>query len=173
MSERTVTMRGAILEVAGEALSVGDPAPAFSLIQRGPDGLREVTLGDFEGKTLIISVVPSLDSPVCEKQTVRFNDEAISLPLEVEVLTVSMDLPFAQARFCNDKGTHQIQTASDHFDGNFGRAYGVLVESLRLLCRAVFVINNSGVVMHAEYVPEVTDQPDYDTALAAARQPTD
>lgn len=173
MPERSVTMRGAVLDLTGPELAVGDPAPEFTLIQRGPDGLRELTLGDFEGKTLVLSVVPSLDSPVCERQTVRFNDEAISLPLEVEVLTVSMDLPFAQARFCNEKGTHQIQTASDHMTGDFGRAYGVLIESLRLLCRAVFVIDNGGVINYVEYVPEVTDLPNYDAALAAARQPMD
>src|SRR5437016_158566 len=105
MAERTVTMRGNPLPVAGPELHPGDRAPDFKLHQRSPDGLKDVTLADFAGKTLILSVVPSLDTPVCEIQTKRFNEEASSLPYGTEVLTVSMDLPFAQARFCGEKGT--------------------------------------------------------------------
>lgn len=173
MSDRTVKMRGTPLPLAGPELHVGDRAPEFKLIQRGPEGLREITWNDFEGKNVILSVVPSLDTPVCEKQTVRFNDEVISLPSSVEVLTVSMDLPFAQARFCSEKGTHQIQVASDHRTAEFGTAYGVLIEPLRLLARAVFVVDTSRTIRYVEYVPEVTDQPDYDRVLAAARELTD
>ncbi len=173
MSERTVKMRGTPLALLGAELCVGDHAPDINLIQRGPDGLREITWDDFDGKTVILSVVPSLDTPVCEKQTIRFNDEVISLPANVEVLTVSMDLPFAQARFCSDKGTHQVQTASDHRTAQFGEAYGVLIEPLRLLARAVFVVDPSRQIRYVEYVPEVTQQPDYDRVLAAARELTD
>lgn len=173
MSERTVTMRGTPLPLVGPELRVGDRAPDFRLIQRGPEGLREITWDDFEGKNVILSVVPSLDTPVCEKQTIRFNDEVISLPSNVEVLTVSMDLPFAQARFCSEKGTHQIQTASDHRTAEFGQSYGVLIEPLRLLARAVFVVDVNRQIRYVEYVPEVTDQPDYDRVLAAARELTD
>jgi thiol peroxidase len=170
MSERTVKMRGTPLPLAGPELSVGDRAPDIALVQRGPEGLREITWDDFDGKCVILSVVPSLDTPVCERQTVRFNDEVISLPANVEVLTISMDLPFAQARFCSDKGTHQVQTASDHRSGEFGTAYGVLIEPLRLLARAVFVVDADRRIRYVQYVPEVTDQPDYEPVLSVARE---
>jgi thioredoxin-dependent peroxiredoxin len=173
MEQRTVTMRGTSLPLAGPELHPGDTAPDFKLVQRGSEGLKDVSLADYEGKTLILSVVPSLDTPVCERQTLRFNDEVLSLPADVEVLTVSMDLPFAQARFCMDKGAHQVQTASDHRDAAFGHAYGTLIEPLRLECRAVFVVGPDGKLRHAQYVPEVTDLPDYDAALAAARNAVD
>lgn len=173
MSDRTTTMRGTPLPLVGPELHVGDKAPDFTLHQRGPDGLRDVTLEDFAGKTVILSVVPSLDTPVCEIQTKKFNDEITSLPPSVEVLTVSMDLPFAQARFCSDKGTHHIKTASDHRDATFGSAYGTLIEPLRIESRAVFVIGPDSTLKHVEYVPEVADQPDYESALAAAKEPQD
>src|SRR5690242_2809302 len=114
MADRTTMMRGNPLPVAGPELHAGEAAPDFKLHQRGPDGLKDVTLDDFAGKTLVLSVVPSLDTPVCELQTKRFDEEVTTLPPGVEILTVSMDLPFAQARFCNDKLTHNVQTASDH-----------------------------------------------------------
>ncbi len=170
MTERTVKMRGAVLPLVGPELSVGDRAPDFTLIQRGPDGLREITWADFDGKCVILSVVPSLDTPVCERQTIRFNDEVISLPANVEVLTVSMDLPFAQARFCSEKGTHQVQTASDHRTAEFGTAYGVLIEPLRLLARAVFVVDADRQIRYVQYVPEITEQPDFEPVLAVVRE---
>lgn len=173
MSERTTTMRGNTLPLEGPELHVGDKAPDFKLHQRGPDGLRDVTLADFQDKTLILSVVPSLDTPVCEMQTKKFNEEIISLPSDVEVLTVSMDLPFAQARFCSDKGTHHIKTASDHRDASFGTAYGTLIPPLRIESRAVFVVGKDGTLKHVEYVPEVTEQPNYEAAVAAARAAQD
>ena len=169
MSDRTTNMRGNALPLVGPELKVGDAAPDFKLVQRSPDGLKDLSLADFEGKTLVLSVVPSLDTPVCEIQTKRFNDDVVGLPSSVDVLTVSMDLPFAQARFCGDKGTHHIQTASDHRDANFGAAYGTLIEPLRLESRAVFVIGPDKNLAYVQYVPEVTDEPDYDSALAAAR----
>ncbi len=170
MAGRTVKMRGTPLPVAGPELHAGDPAPDFKLHQRGPEGLRDVTLRDFAGKTLLLSVVPSLDTPVCEAQTKRFDEEAARLPGDVAILTVSMDLPFAQARFCGEKGVDRLQTASDHRDGSFGRAYGTLIEPLRLEARAVFVVGRDGRLRHVEYVPEVTEHPHYDSALAAARR---
>jgi thiol peroxidase len=115
-------------------------------------------------------VLPSLDTPVCEAQTKRFDEEAARLPANVAVLTVSMDLPFAQARFCGDKGIDRVQTASDHRDAGFGRAYGTLIEPLRLEARALFVVGADGHLKHVQYVPEVTEHPDYDAALAAARR---
>jgi len=169
MSERTTAMRGNELPLEGPELHVGDKAPDFKLHQRGPEGLGDVTLADFDGKTLILSVVPSLDTPVCEIQTKRFNEEVVGLPADVDVLTVSMDLPFAQARFCSDKGTHHIKTASDHRDASFGTAYGTLIPPLRIESRAVFVIGKDGTLKYVEYVPEVTDQPNYSAAIDAAK----
>jgi len=169
MSGRTTTMRGNPLPLSGPELHVGDPAPDFKLHQRGPEGLADVTLADFAGKTLVLSVVPSLDTPVCELQTKRFNDEVVGLPSDVEVLTVSMDLPFAQARFCTDKGTHHIKTASDHRDASFGNAYGTLIEPLRIESRAVFVVGPDKTIKYVQYVPEVAEQPDYEPVLEAAR----
>jgi thiol peroxidase len=170
MAGRTVKMRGNPLPVAGPELRVGDRAPDFKLHQRGPEGLRDVSLRDFSGKTLVLSVVPSLDTPVCEAQTKRFDEEAARLPANVAVLTVSMDLPFAQARFCGEKGVERVQTASDHRDAGFGRAYGTLIEPLRLEARALFVVGADGQLKHVQYVPEVTEHPDYDAALTAARR---
>ncbi len=170
MSERTTFMRGNELELDGPELKVGENAPEFKLVQRSPEGLKDVTLADFAGKTLILSVLPSLDTPVCELQTKKFNEEIVGLPSNIEVLTVSMDLPFAQARFCGDKGTHHIQTASDHRDCNFGSAYGTLIKPLRLESRAVFVVGPDAVLKYVQYVPEVTEQPFYQAALDAARE---
>jgi thiol peroxidase len=170
MSQRTVKMRGAVLPLAGPELHVGDTAPNFRLHQRSPEGLKDVTLDDFEGKTLILSVVPSLDTPVCEKQTIRFNEEISSLPGNIDVLTVSMDLPFAQARFCTEKSTDSIYTASDHRDANFGLAYGTLIEPLRLESRAVFIVGADRKLLYVEYVPEVTEQPNYEAVLEVARE---
>lgn len=173
MSERTTMMRGTPLPLAGPELKAGDEAPDFNLSQRSPDGLKDVTLADYEGKVLVLSVVPSLDTPVCERQTKRFNEEAVSLPSSVQVLTVSMDLPFAQNRFCTDKYTHHLQTASDHRDASFGKAYGVLIEPLRLLARAVFVVDKDRTIRYVQYVPEVTEEPDYEAVLTAVRELTD
>ncbi len=173
MADRTVTMRGNPLPVSGPELYVGDEAPNFKLHQRGPDGLKDVTLEDYAGKTLVLSVVPSLDTPVCETQTKRFNDEVTALPSDVAVLTVSMDLPFAQHRFCSEKGVHHVETASDHRDASFGTAYGTLIDPLRLEARAVFVVGPDRKLKYVEYVPEVTEQPNYESVLAAARQPND
>jgi len=170
MAGRTVKMRGNPLPVAGPELHVGDRAPDFKLHQRSPDGLRDVSLRDVAGKTLVLSVVPSLDTPVCEAQTKRFNEEAARLPASVAVLTVSMDLPFAQARFCGANGIDRVQTASDHRDASFGRAYGTLIDPLRLEARALFVVGSDGHLKHVQYVPEVTEHPDYDAALTTARR---
>lgn len=162
---RTVTMKGNPLELEGPELRPGDRAPDFRL--HGKD-LSEVTLGDFTGKAVILSVVPSLDTGVCAMQTKRFNEEASRLPDSVRILTVSCDLPFAQARFCGANDI-TIPTASDHRDVSFGRAYGTLIPSLRIECRALFVVDASGTIRHAEYVPEVTNEPNYDAALSVAR----
>jgi thiol peroxidase len=173
MADRSTRMRGHPLPLSGPDLHVGDPAPGFRLHQRGPDGLRDVTLDDYAGKTLLISVVFSVDTPVCETQARRCNDEAAILPPNVEVMLVSMDLPYAQARFLADKGMHQIVTASDHRDASFGAAYGVLIAPLRMLSRALFVVGVDGLLKHVQYVPEITQEPNYEPAFVAARETQD
>ncbi|MCS6775270.1 MAG: thiol peroxidase [Chloroherpetonaceae bacterium] len=170
MSQRTVTLRGTPFPLEGPELAPGERAPGFRLQTRTPDGLKDVTLEDFAGKTLVLSVVPSLDTPVCAQQTRTFNARAANLPENVAILTVSADLPFAQARFCGAEGIDRVQTASDHRDVSFGRAYGVLIAGgpmERILCRALFVVGPDGVLRHVQYVPEITSEPDYDAALAA------
>jgi thiol peroxidase len=163
-------MKGSPLPVEGPELKPGDPAPDFRLHQATPNGLRDVTLEDFAGKTLILSVVPSLDTSVCSEMTKRFNEEAERLPDSVAILTVSTDLPFAQGRFCGDYQITRVQTASDHRDVSFGKAYGVLIPPLRLLARAVFVVRPDRTIAYAEYVPEIADLPNFEAALDAARQ---
>ena len=170
MAQRTVKMRGNPLPVAGPELRVGDTAPDFKLHQRGPDGLRDVTRGDFGGKTLILSVVPSLDTPVCEMQTKKFNEAAAKLPAGVAVLTVSMDLPFAQKRFCGNFGLKNVSMLSDHRSGSFGENYGTLIPDLRIHSRAIFVVDGDQTLQHVEYVRQVGDHPDYEAALKAARE---
>ncbi|MBI5443065.1 MAG: thiol peroxidase [Deltaproteobacteria bacterium] len=168
MQERAgiVTMRGNPVTLLGPALKPGDRAPDFMLL----DGsLKPVRLADFAGRTKLISVVPSLDTPVCELQTKRFQEEAAKLPPGVDVLTVSMDLPFAQSRFCSAHGTDRIRVLSDFNDASFGRAYGVLLKELRLLARALFVAGPDDVLRHVEIVPEIGNHPDYEAALARVR----
>ncbi len=159
------TFKGNPLTLIGPDIKVGSKAPEFQVLAQD---LTPITLGTFKGKTLLISVVPSLDTPVCDEQTRRFNQEAAKLP-NVEILPVSMDLPFAQKRWCGAAGVDRVKTASDHRDASFGRAYGTLIKELRLLSRSIFLIDASGVVRYVEYVPEVTAHPNYDAALAAAR----
>ncbi len=131
--------------------------------------MTPVRIHDYKGNTLLISVVPSLDTSVCSAQTKRFNEEASQLPDTVKVLTISMDLPFAQKRFCGAEHIDRIEVLSDHREGAFGQAYGVLVKELRVLCRAVFVVDPQGIVRYAEYVPEIAQHPNYDAALTATR----
>lgn len=168
MQERTglVTLRGNPVTLLGPALKVGDTAPGFTVL----DGsLQPVTLKDFTGRTKLISVVPSLDTPICELQTKRFHAEAAKLPDSVAVLTVSMDLPFAQSRFCTTHGIEKIRVLSDFHDANFGLAYGVLLKEVRLLARSIFVVDAADRIKYLQIVPEVGEHPDYDAALAAAR----
>lgn len=168
MSERTgeLTFKGGPLTLLGPRLSTGTPAPEFKLTA---NDLSPVTLADSAGKVRLISVVPSLDTGVCDAQTRRFNESAAALGDNVVVLTVSADLPFAQARWCGAAGVDQVQTLSDHYDMNFANSYGVHIKELRLDTRAIFVVDGSGNLVHVEYVPEMTDHPDYDAALAAAK----
>ncbi len=161
-----ITFKGNPLTLIGSEIKAGDTAPDFKVLAKD---LSEVTLASTKGKTRLISVVPSVDTPVCELQTKRFNEEASKLPANVAVLTVSMDLPFAQTRFCGAQGTDKITALSDHREASFGKAYGVLIKELRLLARAVFVIGADDKVQYAEIVKEVTAHPDYDKALNALK----
>lgn len=166
--ERTgvVTIGGNPLTLVGEEVKEGDRAPDFTLL----DGaLKEVKLGDFQGKIKLIITVPSLDTPVCDEETRRFNEEAAKLPEQVQTITVSVDLPFAQSRFCSTAGIDQVTVLSDHRDLTFGRAYGVVLKELRLLARAVFVVDGDDVVRYAQIVPEVKTHPDYEDALGAVK----
>ncbi len=148
----------------GPQLKPGDSAPDFVLLN---NKLQEVRRADFAGKPMLISVVPSLDTAVCSMQTARFDQEAANFGDALHVITVSADLPFAQARWCGDHNATNLQTLSDHRDMNFGAAYGTLVEGLRLESRAVFVVDKDGIVRYAEYVPVAGNHPDYVAALEA------
>ena len=168
MSERAgaVTFQGAPLTLVGAELKAGDAAPDFTVL--GND-LSDVKLSDFAGRVRIVSVVPSLDTPVCDTQTRRFNEAAADLGDDVVILTISMDLPFAQKRWCAAAGVEAVRTLSDHRDAGFGRAWGVLIQELRLLSRALFVVDRDGTIRHVEIVAEITHEVDYDAALAAAK----
>jgi thiol peroxidase len=169
MKERAglVTFAGNPLILLGEGVKVGDKAPDFSAVDKD---LKEVSLADFAGKVKVISVTPSLDTPVCDLQARKFNEEAQGLAGDVVVLNISMDLPFAIARYCADTGLDKVRAVSDHREASFGVAYGVLIKGLRLLARSIFVLDKNNVIRYQEIVPEVTNQPDYDKALAAAKK---
>jgi len=163
---REVTLFGNPVTLVGTELKVGDKAPDFVVLDKD---LKEVTLKDFEGKIKLISVTPSLDTPVCDLQARTFNQRASELPEEVAILNISMDLPFAIARFCSTAGIERIKVLSDHREASFGMNYGVLIKELRLLARAVFVIDKDDIIRYIEIVPEVTNHPDYDKALEAVK----
>ncbi len=162
-----VTFAGNSLILVGNAGGVGDKAPDFAAVDKE---LNEVKLSDFAGKVKIISVTPSLDTPVCDLQARRFNEEAQELPGAVVVLNLSMDLPFAIARYCADAGLDKVKALSDHREASFGMAYGVLIKGLRLLARSIFVIDKENKIRYLQIVPEVTSHPDYDRALAEAKK---
>ncbi len=149
----------------GPALKPGEKAPDFKAVD---DSLKDVNLAGTGGGVRIFSVVPSLDTPVCDAQTKRFNEEAGKLP-DVKIYTISMDLPFAQKRWCGAYGVDHVKMVSDHRAGSFGEAYGTLIKDLRIMSRAIFVVDKNNVIRHVEYVKEVADHPDYEAALAAAR----
>jgi thiol peroxidase len=168
MAERpgAVTFQGNPLTLLGKDVKVGEKAPEFEALD---NGLSPVKLAKYQGKVVIISAVPSLDTPVCDLETRRFNEEAAKLGEDVVVLTISMDLPFAQARWCGAAGVKHVTTLSDHKEASFGLAYGVLIKELRLLSRAVYVVDRKGVIRYVEEVKEITHEPDYDAALKAAK----
>ncbi|MEW5910426.1 MAG: thiol peroxidase [Thermodesulfobacteriota bacterium] len=167
MKERknAVTLHGNPLTLIGNEIHIGDKAPDASFLD---NNLKPVKISDYKGKVVVLSVVPSLDTPICDMQTRRFNSEAASLG-KVAILTVSMDLPFAQKRWCGAAGIDKVQTVSDHRDGAFGEAYGLLIKELRLLARAVLVIDSHGTIRYYQLVREVGQEPDYTAVLNALK----
>ncbi|MBI4908678.1 MAG: thiol peroxidase [Acidobacteria bacterium] len=159
------TLRGNPFTLIGPELKAGDAAPNFDTID---NGLQPVDLAKTGNTVRIISVVPSLDTPVCDMQTKRFNEEAAKME-GVDIYTVSMDLPFAQKRWCGAFGVDRIKMLSDHRTGSFGEAYGTLIKELRIESRAIFVLDKTNKIAHAEYVKEVADHPNYEAALEAAK----
>ncbi len=157
-----ITFKGNPLTLVGNEVKVGQKAPDFIAID---NNLSPVRFSSYLGKACIISSVLSLDTPVCDTQTRKFNEEASRLGSSVLILTVSMDLPFAQKRWCGAAGVDRVQTLSDHHDASFGTAYGVLIKELRLLARAVFIVDQKGFIQYEELVKEVTREPDYKAAL--------
>jgi thiol peroxidase len=158
-------MKGKPLTLIGPELKAGDPAPDFEVV----DGtLSPVHLAETGKKTRIFSLVPSLDTPVCDAQTKRFNEEAAKLA-DVDIYTISMDLPFAQKRWCGAFGVDRVKMLSDHKSGSFGSAYGTLIKELRIESRAIFVVSPDNKIKYAEYVKEVSDHPNYETAMAAVK----
>lgn len=168
MQERTgvITMKGNPLTLLGSEVKVGQKAPDFTVVA---NDLSPVKLSSFAGKTVIISSVPSLDTGVCDIQTRRFNEEAGKLGGDVVVLTVSMDLPFAQSRWCGAAGVKNVKTVSDYQQADFGSKYGLLIKDLRLLARAVLVVDKAGVIRYVQLVPEIAAEPDYTAAINAAK----
>lgn len=166
--ERTgvATLKGNPITLVGPELKVGDKAPDFTLNKSLVD---EVTLADFAGKVKLISVVPSLDTGVCDAQTRRFNEEASNLGDNVVILTVSMDLPFAQARWCGAAGVDKVVTLSDYKHRSFGEAYGVLIKELALDMRAIFVVDSNDTLQYIEYLQEMTEHPNYEAAIEAVK----
>lgn len=162
-----VTMKGNPLTLVGPEIKVGDKAPMFSALKAIGS---PITLDDLKGKVKVFNVVVSVDTPVCEAQTRRFNEEAARLPADVEIHTVSMDLPFTQTRFCAAAGIDKVKNISDHKDGSFGEAYGIMIKEFRLLGRAIFVVDKNDRIQYVEYVKEVTQHPNYESALAALRK---
>ncbi|KKB37583.1 thiol peroxidase [Bacillus thermotolerans] len=160
-----VTFKGNPVTLVGNEVKAGDQAPDFTVLA---NDLSEVTLADSNGKVRLISVIPSIDTGVCEQQTRKFNEEASKID-NVEVITISADLPFAQKRWCAGEGLENVKIYSDHRDMSFGEAYGVQMKELRLLARSVFVVDSEGKVTYAEYVSEGTTHPDYEKAIEAAK----
>jgi thiol peroxidase len=169
MQERmgVITFKGNPLTLVGTELKVGDKAPDVTVL--GND-LSPVRLSSYRGKVCVVSVVPSLDTPVCDMQTRKFNEAAGNLGDNVVILTLSMDLPFAQARWCGAAGVDKVVTLSDHRTAAFGEASGLLIKELRLLARAVYVVDQEGVIRYRQLVKEVTTEPDYNAALEAAKK---
>ena len=168
MAERTniVTFQGNPLTLVGDEIRVGDKLPDCQLVS---NDLSRIQLSSFKGKICVISCVPSLDTPVCDLQTKRFNEEAGKFGKDVAVITVSMDLPFAQQRWCGNTGAENITTLSDYITADLAKSLGILIKELRLFARAVFVVDKQGVISYVQIVREVTNEPDYEDVLKAVK----
>jgi len=162
-----VTFKGNPLTLIGDEVKVGSPAPDFDVVCFGAGGMEHVKKADLLGKPAFISVVPSLDTPVCQVQTKTFNTRLAALGDTITALTVSLDLPFAMNRFCGAEDIKSMKNGSDYMDRNFGTHWGVLIDELKILARAVFVLDSKGVVQYAQVVKEVAEEPNYEAALAA------
>jgi len=160
------TMKGNPMTLVGPELKAGDKAPDFTVLDQA---MAPKTLKDFEGKFKVISVTPSLDTPVCDLQIHWFNEDAANQPADVAVLNISMDLPFAIKRFCATGGIDRAEALSDHRDASFGTNWGVLMKELRLLARSIFVVDRENVIRYVQIVPEQTTEPDYEAALNALK----
>ncbi len=169
MEERSaaVSMHGNPLTLIGKELSVGDSAPDLELLD---NDLNPIKLSSFQGKICVISSVPSLDTPVCDMETRRFNEAAGQLGDDVVILTVSVDLPFAQKRWCGAAGVENVVTLSDHRDTAFGTAFGVLIKELRLLGRSIFILDRNGIIQYIQNVKELSEEPNYDAVLEAVQK---
>ncbi|WP_240419043.1 thiol peroxidase [Paenibacillus periandrae] len=167
--ERTgvATLKGNPITLVGNEVKVGDKAPDFTV---NKNLLEQATLADYAGKVKLISVVPSLDTGVCDAQTRRFNEEAAKLGDNVVVLTISVDLPFAQARWCGAAGIDKVITLSDYKNHSFGTAYGVLIKEIHLLMRSIFVLDANDNVQYVEYLGEMTEHPNYENAIEAVKK---
>ncbi|EAT15392.1 thiol peroxidase [Desulfuromonas acetoxidans] len=161
-----ITFKGNPVTLVGPDITVGDNAPDFKVVD---NGLQPVTLDSAKGKVQLIAVVPSIDTGVCDTMTRKFNQDAADLPDSVAVYTISVDLPFAQGRWCGNAGIERVKTLSDYQDRSFGLAYGLLIDELKLLARAVYVVDAQGKVAYREIVSEVTAEPDYQAALNAVK----
>lgn len=162
-----VTLQGNPVTLIGEEIKVGSNAPNFKVVDAD---LKEVTLDKFKGKIKLIASVPSLDTPICDLQIKRFNDEASKVSKDVNIIFISMDLPFAQKRFCQAYDIKKVKTYSDHREADFGKNYGVLIKEVRLLSRAIFIVDTEDKVRYLEYVAEAASHPDYDSALGALKE---
>lgn len=162
-----VTMRGNPVSLTGDELKVGQPAPDFEVLD---NGLKPVKFSSYKGKVCVLSALPSLDTPTCDMETRKFNQMAAKLSSDVSILTISMDLPFAQKRWCGAAGVDKVVTLSDHRRAEFGNAYGVLIPELRLLARAVFVVDRKGLIQYIQLVREIAEEPDYDAVLQALKK---
>ena len=169
MGERKgiITMGGAPLTLTGDEIKINEKAPDFTVID---NNMKEAKLSDYKGKVVVLSAVPSLDTPVCSLETARFNNEAGKLGDGVQILTISMDLPFAQKRWCAAEGVENLQTLSDHRDADFGSKYGILIKENRLLARAIYVADKEGKITYEQIVPEIAQEPDYDSVLNAVKE---
>ena len=164
---RGITLNGNKFSLAGEELKVGAAAPGFTL---SANDLSDVSLKDFKGRVVVLTTVPSLDTPTCSIETARFNQEAGKLGDRVKILTVSRDLPFAQSRWCAAQGVKNLQTLSDYKNTSFSKDYGVFIEGLCLLARAVFIIDAQGVIRYIQFVEEVSNEPDYGAVLKEIKE---